>query len=88
MILNLGSTSTKISLYEDERMYAEQTFRNSDEEMAGHPRQRDQIALRKGQVEGWIKENKVDLDAVDALVLRVRARTAALRAEPTRSARD
>lgn len=50
MILNLGSTSTKISLYEDERMYAEQTFRNSDEEMAGHPRQRDQIALRKGQV--------------------------------------
>lgn len=72
MILNLGSTSTKISLYEDERMYAEQTFRNSDEEMAGHPRQRDQIALRKGQVEEWIKENKLDLDAVDALVLRVR----------------
>lgn len=69
--LNLGSTSTKISMYEDESLVEEYTARHTDEEMAAVPTQREQIELRKQCLESWMQEKGVNLDDVDAAVVRM-----------------
>ena len=69
--LNLGSTSTKISIYEDENLVEEYTARHTDEEMAAAPTQGDQIALRKRCLEAWMTEKGISLDSVDAAVVRM-----------------
>lgn len=71
MILNLGSTSTKVSFFEDEQLIAEKTVRHSDEEMRGAPTQREQLALRKARILEELSESGLLFDTLDAAVIRV-----------------
>ena len=70
MILNLGSTSTKFSIYEDEHLTVEKTARHTDEELAAAPTQKEQLAMRRDQVLAGLKEAGVCLDSLDAAVIR------------------
>lgn len=70
IILNLGSTSTKISLFEDENLFAEHTIRNTKEEMDAAPTQLGQLKLRSKQVTKWIEENNISLEDLDAAVVQ------------------
>lgn len=71
MNLNLGSTSTKVSIYEDENLVKEFTARHTDEEMNAAPTQRQQIALRKKCVQEWMDLNDLSMDDIDAAVVRM-----------------
>lgn len=71
LILNLGSTSTKVSIYEDETLLHEYTARHTDAEMDAAPTQKEQIALRKRCLLSWLQENNLSLDDLDAAVVRV-----------------
>ena len=71
IILNLGSTSTKISFFADERLISEITVRHTDEEMALAPTQREQIAMRKERIQAKLAEEGLSLDDLDAAVIRV-----------------
>ncbi len=71
MILNPGSTSTKISFYEDEKLAAEKTIRHTDEEMAAAPTQREQVEMRREKVLKALEEEGISLDGLDGAVIRV-----------------
>lgn len=70
LIFNLGGTSTKLALFEDETLKAEGTMRHTDEEIAACTDNARQIAFRKENIMGWLAENRISLDSISAIVIR------------------
>lgn len=71
MVINLGGTSTKLALYDDETLTCEGSFRHTDEEIAACVDNAAQIAFRTKVAQAWIQENGLDLDQLDAVVFRM-----------------
>lgn len=70
LIFNLGGTSTKLALFEDETLKIEGTIRHTDEEIASCEDNTAQIAFRRKTIEEWMNENGIDLDGIDAVCIR------------------
>lgn len=70
LIINPGSTSTKIGVYEDEKELMEETLRHSTEEIAKYPTIYDQRNFRKEVILNVLKENNFDINEFDAVVGR------------------
>ncbi len=70
LIINPGSTSTKIGLYEDETQLMEETLRHSTEEIAQYATIYDQKDFRKTVILDVLKEKNVDLNDIDVVVGR------------------
>ena len=70
LIINPGSTSTKIGVYEDETQLMEETLRHSTEEIAKYDTIYDQKDFRKGVILDVLKEKNVDLNDIDVVVGR------------------
>lgn len=71
LIVNLGGTSTKVALYEDETPALEVSLRHTDEELSLCADNTAQIAMRKGAIMAWFQENHVDLSGIDAAIFRM-----------------
>ena len=71
MTVNLGGTSTKLSIFEDEVLLKEGIMRHTDEELSACTDNDLEIAFRKRVAQKWIAENAVSLDELDAVVVRV-----------------
>ena len=59
LIINPGSTSTKIGVFEDETLLFEETLRHSTEEIAQYASIVDQKDFRKNVIVDVLKEKKV-----------------------------
>jgi butyrate kinase len=70
LVLNLGSTSTKVALYHDESVIASQTLRHTSAELAPYPTIMDQTDFRKGLIESWLLSINVKVSDMDLLVVR------------------
>lgn len=70
LIFNLGGTSTKLALFEDETLKAEGTIRHTDAEIQGCADNAEQIAFRKGTIVKWLQENHLALEELSAIVIR------------------
>lgn len=70
LIINPGSTSTKIGVYEDETQVMEETLRHSTEEIAQYATIYDQKDFRKDVIVSVLKEKGVDLNDIDVVVGR------------------
>ena len=70
LIINPGSTSTKIGVYEDETQVMEETLRHSTEEIAQYATIYDQKDFRKDVITSVLKEKGVDLNDIDVVVGR------------------
>ena len=70
LIINPGSTSTKIGVYEDETQLMEETLRHSTEEIAQYATIYDQKDFRKKVILDVLKEKNVDLNSIDVVVGR------------------
>lgn len=70
LIINPGSTSTKIGVYEDEKELMEETLRHSTEEIAKYPTIYDQRNFRKEVILNVLKQNNFDINEFDAVVGR------------------
>lgn len=70
LVLNLGSTSTKVALYTDETVTASQTLRHTSVELAPYPTIMDQTEFRKGLIEAWLSSINVKVSEMDLLVVR------------------
>lgn len=70
LIINPGSTSTKIGVYEDETQVMEETLRHSTEEIAQYASIYDQKDFRKDVIISVLKEKGVDLNDIDVVVGR------------------
>ena len=70
LIINPGSTSTKIGVYEDETQIMEETLRHSTEEIAQYATIYDQKDFRKEVIVNVLKEKGIDLNDIDVVVGR------------------
>ncbi len=70
LIINPGSTSTKIAVYTDENMIFEKTIRHTNEELQPYNKVVDQFQFRKDLIISTLKENNMSLDELDAVVGR------------------
>ncbi|MFT5875586.1 MAG: butyrate kinase [Clostridium sp.] len=70
LIINPGSTSTKIGVYEDENEILEETLRHSSEEIGNFEGIFEQLNFRKDVILNILKEKNFDINTLDAIVGR------------------
>ena len=70
LVINPGSTSTKISLFEDEAALFTQSVFHDAPELLAFPSVNDQIPLRRKVIEDLMKEHGCSLNEVDVFVGR------------------
>lgn len=70
LIINPGSTSTKIGVYEGEKEILEETLRHSAEEILKYDTIFDQLGFRKEVILKVLKEKGIDINELDAVVGR------------------
>ena len=70
LIINPGSTSTKIGVYSDEKEVLVETLRHSSDEIAKYDSIFEQKGFRKEVIMNVLKENNIDLNSLDAIVGR------------------
>lgn len=70
LIINPGSTSTKIGVYEDENQILEENLKHSAEEIAKYATIYDQFQFRKEVILNFLKEKNIDIKTLSAVVGR------------------
>lgn len=70
LVINPGSTSTKIAVYKDLAPLFEQSLRHSVEELAKYSSVADQFDFRKGEILKALKENNIKLSELDVVMGR------------------
>jgi butyrate kinase len=70
LVINPGSTSTKIGVYEDENPVIVETIRHSAEEIDKFDYIYEQFQFRKDVIIEILKEKSFDLDSLDAVIGR------------------
>jgi butyrate kinase len=70
LIINPGSTSTKIGVYEDENPILVETLRHSSEEIGKYATIVDQFEFRKDVILNVLKEKGFDINTLNAVVGR------------------
>ncbi|MCR5399227.1 MAG: butyrate kinase [Lachnospiraceae bacterium] len=70
LIINPGSTSTKIGVFEDENLLFEETLRHSTEEIAKYATIADQKDFRKNIILKLLQEKSFDINSLDMVVGR------------------
>ncbi len=70
LVINPGSTSTKIGVFEDETLLFEETLRHSTEELAPYASIVDQKDFRKEIIVSLLKEKNFDVKSLDVVVGR------------------
>lgn len=70
LAINPGSTSTKVSLFEEENLVFEKNLRHSIEELKVFEKISDQFHFRKDLIMNELIERKIDLNQISAVVGR------------------
>ena len=70
LIINPGSTSTKIGVFEDETLLFEKTLRHSTEEISQYASIADQKDFRKEIITTCLAENDCDIKSLNMVVGR------------------
>lgn len=70
IIINPGSTSTKIGIFEDENLIFEKTIRHTVEDLKEFDKMYDQLGFRKEIILNTFKENNINIKGIDAVVGR------------------
>lgn len=70
LIINPGSTSTKIGVYEDENPILVETLRHSSEEIGKYETIYEQFEFRKNVILDVLKEKKFDINTLNGVVGR------------------
>ena len=70
LVVNPGSTSTKIAVYDDENPLFVETLRHPADELAQHPRIADQYSYRRDAALALLKQQGIELTSLAAAVGR------------------
>ena len=70
LIINPGSTSTKIAVFDDENEIFQKTLRHSSEEISKFQKVTDQFEFRKNLILEALNENNIKLNSLSAVVGR------------------
>lgn len=69
-VINPGSTSTKLALFENRKMLFETSVVHDAKELLSFPTINDQLPYRMAVIKDFLKENNIDLTGVDGIVGR------------------
>jgi len=70
LVINPGSTSTKIAVFDNNKEVFKKTLNHNPEELSPFEELIDQFEFRKKIVEKALEENNIPLDSLDAIVSR------------------
>lgn len=70
LVINPGSTTTKIAVYENESERLKVNIEHAAEQLAGYKKVSDQYDMRKDAVLNCLRKNKYDITLFDAVVAR------------------
>lgn len=70
LVINTGSTSTKIGFYDAGEMLFEQNLTHSAEEVARYPSVMDQGEMRRDAIMDFLSEKGIPLDTIDVAMAR------------------
>ncbi len=70
LVINPGSTSTKIAVFKDEEIIFEETLRHSTEELSRYDKIYDQYEFRKDIIIEVLNKNGIEINSLDAVVGR------------------
>ena len=70
LVINPGSTSTAIALFEDDRLLDKETIRHSSEELSEYIKIFDQHKFREEIIINFLKKKNIDINSLDAIVGR------------------
>jgi len=70
LVINPGSTSTKVAVFEDENSVATETIAHAHTEIAAFPRIPDQYAFRRDAILSFLQRNGITVQSLDAVVGR------------------
>ena len=70
LVINPGSTSTKIGVFEEEELIFEKTLRHSVEELAPFDKIFDQYKFREDIIVESLKENNIDIKSLTGIIGR------------------
>jgi len=68
--INLGSTSTKVAYYKDDRCVAKETISHPSEDLKKFNTVFDQLKMRKEIILNYMRRHRIKLDELDAFVSR------------------
>jgi butyrate kinase len=69
-VINTGSTSTKIGLYEDEREVFTKSLSHSDEDINKFTEVKDQLNMRLEFIRSYLEDMKIDIKDLSCVVAR------------------
>ncbi len=70
LVINPGSTSTAIALFEDDRLFDKETIRHSVEELSKCNKIFDQHKFREKIIINFLKKKHIDINSLDVIVGR------------------
>jgi len=70
LVINPGSTSTKVAVYEDKKEINIKTLEHTAEEIAKYKEINEQLSMRKEAVLDYLKEMNIEQDSLSAIAAR------------------
>ncbi len=70
LVVNPGSTSTKVGIFEDLELLKETTVRHTSKVLSRYDDLVDQIGMRKKVVKDFLKKNNINLEDIDGFIGR------------------
>lgn len=70
LVINPGSTSTKVALFEDEKRVIERKIDHTRDELSAFSSIKEELPMRIGRVKDFLRENKMKPDELDVIVSR------------------
>lgn len=70
LVINPGSTSTKVAVFEDETKILSETLRHADEELTRFSWVMEQVEYRKDLIERYLKANGFDISTLTCVMAR------------------
>lgn len=70
LVLNLGGTSTKVSIFHDEKPAAEKNIQHTPEDMTIYNTSQEQVRYRAELIRRWMSENGYSMEDIDAIAIR------------------
>lgn len=70
LVINLGGSSSKLAVFEDDKCELEQSIQHTQEEMAANPLSKQQVDYRSDIIEKWLAANGRSMADFDAIAIR------------------
>jgi len=70
LVINVGSTSTKVAYFEQTRQVIGETIQYSKEELSQYPDLRDQLPVREKDLFGFTEKHNINLTEIDMAISR------------------